>query len=186
MTALFVIFLGIIPALVLLAFLTYYVKHNVLHFRSPKSPAPTYVKECLFSSFQHVFSACRGGSSLSNNSSIRTVSESVNNRSNNLRNMEIKQTGLISTTNNDVITRSNTITKNTNRESGGVRRLSLKNIKGLKLNTSLRTKNKECGSSRVDCETPATTETVCFDKSPVMVVSVKDLAKKFNKPSENA
>ncbi|XP_044269325.1 disintegrin and metalloproteinase domain-containing protein 12 [Tribolium madens] len=38
--ALFVIFLGIIPGLVLIAFLTYYIKHNVLHIRS-KSAAPT-------------------------------------------------------------------------------------------------------------------------------------------------
>jgi hypothetical protein len=169
--ALFVIFLGIIPGMVLLALLSYYMKHNLLYFRSAKPSAPTYVKDCLFSSFQHVLSACRGGSLFSSRSA-----SGGSNTPNNIRNLEIKQTGLVSTTNADVIIRSNTITKNTNRESGG-RRLSLKNIKGLKLNTSLRAK-KDCGSSQ-NSETPATTETVCFE-SPMVVVSVRDLARRFD------
>jgi hypothetical protein len=169
--ALFVIFLGIIPGMVLLALLSYYMKHNLLYFRSAKPSAPTYVKDCLFSSFQHVLSACRGGSLFSSRSA-----SGGSNTPNNIRNLEIKQTGLVSTTNADVIIRSNTITKSTNRESGG-RRLSLKNIKGLKLNTSLRAK-KDCGSSQ-NSETPATTETVCFE-SPMVVVSVRDLARRFD------
>lgn len=169
--ALFVIFLGIIPGLVLIAFLTYYIKHNVLHIRS-KSSAPTYVKTCLSNSFQHVVSACRGGSLFSN--PIPTVSQNIPNNVN-IRNLEIKPTGLISTTNTDVIIRSNTIT-NTNTESGGFRRLSLRNIKGLKLNTNLRWNRSS------HCETPATTETIC--DSPNLVVSVKDLAKKFNETSK--
>jgi hypothetical protein len=169
--ALLVIFLGIIPGMVLLALLSYYMKHNLLYFRSAKPSAPTYVKDCLFSSFQHVLSACRGGSLFSSRSA-----SGGSNTPNNIRNLEIKQTGLVSTTNADVIIRSNTITKSTNRESGG-RRLSLKNIKGLKLNTSLRAK-KDCGSSQ-NSETPATTETVCFE-SPMVVVSVRDLARRFD------
>ncbi|RZC33717.1 disintegrin and metalloproteinase domain-containing protein 12, partial [Asbolus verrucosus] len=174
--ALFVIFLGIIPAMVLLAFLTYYVRHNILNIRPSKPSPPTYVKNCLLSSFQHVLSACKGGSFFSNRSN---TSKSVPNQPNNIRNVEIKPAGLISTTNTDVIIRSNTITKNTNVETGtgGTRRLSLKNIKALKLNTRLSIhKNKESSPS----QTPATAETICsLDDKPTLVLSVRELTKKF-------
>lgn len=141
-----------------------------------KSSPPTYVKNCLFPSFQHVVSACHGGSLVTNTPNNSEKNQSVD------KHVEIRRGGLISTTNSEAIVRSNTIIDNTNSTDNN-RRFSLKNIKGLKINTSLKIKKRN------ETPTPGTCETVCsMEDSPVsmQVLNVKALTKKFNQSNIKA
>ncbi|KAF7277249.1 hypothetical protein GWI33_009006 [Rhynchophorus ferrugineus] len=97
--ALYIIFLGIIPAIGILAMFYFYTKHNK-KFNWKKSPPTTYVIKC----FQHVFCMPKGVGSLNSVPTVSNVSPSG-------RNIEIGKTILISTTNPDGIVRSNTITE---------------------------------------------------------------------------
>lgn len=168
----------------ILALLSYYARHN-LPFTWKQSPPTMYVISCL----QHAVTACKGvGSSLKTAPQDRNNSNSSRRR---LDNIEIKQTGLISTTNYDTIIRSNTINKKPNCDisaeanatsfearpnilpkPNSEKHISIKNIKHLKLKTNFRfSKNTE------DIESPQTSETYCGDTP---LVSVRDLAKKIN------
>lgn len=150
-TALFIIFLGIIPAAAIIMFLFYYTRRNI-KLTSIKSPA-SYVENSIYPCVQHVFLACKGVGNVFTKkpTPVSTVSHKVANRT-----LEIRTTGLISTTNTEAINRSNTIGKRPESAS----RMSLKNIKGLRLNGNL-FKNAEPTESSV---------------------SVKELTKQFSQP----
>lgn len=119
-----------------------------------KSPAP-YVENSVLPCVQHVISACKGVGTVfsKKRTPVSTVSQKVANRT-----IEIRPTGLISTTNTEAINRSNTIGKRPESTS----RMSLKNIKSLRLNGSLF----------------KGTETTATESS----VSVQELAKQFSQP----
>lgn len=152
-TALFIVFLGIIPAVAIVMFLFYYTRRNI-SLTSIKSPAP-YVVNSVSSCVQHVISACKGVGTVftKKRTPVSTVSQKVANRT-----IEIRPTGLISTTNTEAINRSNTIGKRPESAS----RMSLRNIKDLRLNGSLF----------------KGTETTVTDRS----VSVKELTQQFSQP----
>lgn len=98
-------FLGIVPVLALVGFLMYYTKHN-LKLKWNKPPIIAYVLNNIGSFFQHVMSACKGvGNSVyCSKSRVKSVDQHVSSTSNNsLHNSEIRQTGLISTTNKDIL-----------------------------------------------------------------------------------
>lgn len=169
----FVIFLGIIPVVAILAFLSYYARHNI-KLTWKKSPVP-YVTNSLSSCWQRVMSACKGVGTLFSQQKITTTNADHSSKNN----IEIKHTGLISTTNTDGIIRSNTI-GNSDTSINGVgdnkNRICLKNIKGLRVATNLSIFKSNDISA--DCDTPQTSETLCSaDELPS--VSVKDLAKSF-------
>lgn len=155
----FVIFLGIIPASALLMFLFFYSRNN-LKLTSKKSPAP-YVENSCPPCVQHVVAACKGvGTVFSKNKrapTVPTVSQKISNRQ-----VEITTAGLISTTNTEAINRSNTIGKRPDSSA----RTSLRNIKGLRLNTNIFK-----GQSSADAQTKGETK-----------ISVKELAKQFAQP----
>lgn len=137
----FIIFLGIIPLLSIIAFITYYTRNN-LKFSCQKSPL-TYV---LASMCQGISCACKG---VGKQKTVPTLSERVSKKpSSSIRNLEIKPTGLISTTNREAINNSSNIINNSI-DTNDIniiepkRRLSFKNIRGLKFNTNFRlSKNK--------------------------------------------
>lgn len=154
----FIIFLGILPAILISLFIYHYIKPNLRKFGGKQSaPSVTYVNDC-FLWFQHVLSACKE-SSLWSRHRLPTISAKVpfNNKLNNIHNVEITQTGLISTTNTDGIVRSNTITN--------CSKSSFKTISSLKLNNPK------------TCDTPNTTENVVRE-TPANL-SVKHLVEKF-------
>lgn len=157
----------------IITLLTYYARHN-FRFGWKKSPAATYVINFL----QHAVSACKGvGSSLNMFSTAQSDPHTKQHL--NLSDIEIKQTGLISTTNTDCILRSKTITKKDDIINDPINmkpktlpkaewRLSLKNFRRL----SLKIDNK------VDLDSPKTAETVCGDETPQ--VSVKQLTQQLD------
>lgn len=235
----FIIFLGIIPLLSIIAFITYYTRNN-LKLSCHKSPL-TYV---LASMCSHISCACKG---VGNQKTVPTISERITKKpSSSIRNLEIKPTGLISTTNREAINNSSNIINNSidtndvniiepkrrlsfknirggfkfnsnfrlsrnriesfdpdsvpsssnkilppqnnydkERNSSETnlvepkRRMSFKNIKGLKLNTNFKLTKTKTESPDVKCATPGTAETVCAD-TDFPTVSVKNLAKQFN------
>lgn len=136
-------------------FLFYYTRRN-LKLTSIKSPAP-YVENSVVPCVQHVISACKGVGTVfsKKRTPVPTVSQKVANRT-----IEIRPTGLISTTNTEAINRSNTIGKRPESTS----RMSLKNIKGLRLNTNL-FKGAEVTASKTEA-----------------TVSVQELTKQFSQP----
>lgn len=175
--ALFIIFLGIIPFIAIVVLISYYARHN-FRFGWKKSPAATYVIKCL----QHAVSACKGvGSSfkMSSTASPDPLTKQHINRND----IEIKQTGLISTTNTDCILRSKTITNKDDLGGESVQdkhskpktapksewRASLKNFRRL----SLKINNK------TDVDSPKTTETICDDETPQVSVSVKNMTRQL-------
>lgn len=182
----FVIFLGIIPVIAILALLSYYARHNI-KLTWKKSPVP-YVTNSLSSCWQPVMSACKGVGTVFSKQQITTVS--VQNEDHcPKKNIEIKKTGLISTTNTDGINRSNTIGNDYSRGNSGSgdgdnknvtqNIISFKNIKGLRLSTNLSI-FKTNNSPDVTCDTPQTGETLC--SSPELPsVSVKSLVNEFNR-----
>lgn len=172
----FIIFLGVVPLLAIVAFLTYYARHN-LKFGTNKSTTSTYVPKWL----KHVFKGV--GTSYKKPDPIPTVSDNVSNKNSKPSRPKIEMTSLLSTTNTDCIIRSNTINNNSNRSNNTnkpeilpkqERRMSLKNVKNLKLNTNIRlNKNKDKESSS---NSPQTCETI-VDDTPQL--SVRDLAKRL-------
>lgn len=184
----FVIFLGIIPVVAILALLSYYARHNI-KLTWKKSPVP-YVTNSLSSCWQHVMSACKGVGTAFSKQQIMVPSEMSKNEDGcRKNNIEIKKTALISTTNTDGISRSNTIGNDYSRgnSADGVgdnktitqNKISFKNIKGLRLSTNLSI-FKTNNSADATCDTPQTCETLC--SSPDLPsVSVKDLADQFNR-----
>lgn len=182
--AMFIIFLGIIPFMAIVALLYYYMKHN-LRFGRSKSSTPTYVTQYL----RNLVGACKGvGRKPSIN--IPTISDRVTESQPQIRKLEITPTVLVSTTNSVGITRSNTIGKNDKNDEpiysnlsnakpessfvSGVRRMSFKNFRNLKLNTGLGFRNRSDSS----CSSPQTAETVVATPD-TQNLSVKDMAKKF-------
>lgn len=197
MTALFVIFLGIIPAVGLLAFFSYYLRYIQFSWKKPPTP---YVANSVSSCWQHVTCACKGVGTVFSKKPppVPTISQTVNDNAANVpnskRNFEIEHSGLVSTTNADGIIRSNTIVDGNIRvkkgeggsgseggkiDSGG--RMSFKNIKGLKLNTNLSffKSNTNSSSNTVEGGSPCTTETFC-SSGETPQISVKDLSSRFN------
>lgn len=136
-------------------FLFYYTRHNI-KLTSFKSPAP-YVVNSVVPCVQHVISACKGVGTVftKQRTPVPTVSQNVANRT-----IEIRPTGLISTTNTEAINRSNTIGKRPDAAS----RMSIKSIKGLRLNSNL-FKGTETTSSKTESS-----------------ISVKELSKQFSQP----
>lgn len=167
--ALFIIFLGIVPFIAIIVLLSYYARQN-FRFGWKKSSATTYVTNC----FQHAVSACRGVGTRFKKS---TASSAPHNKQHTtMSNIEIKQTGLISTTNTDCILRSKTITRKSDIDAGENNdsnskawRLSLKKFKRLSLKTDIKT----------DVESPATAQTLCDDDETPQV-SVKNLTRQFD------
>lgn len=141
-----------------------------------QSPA-TYVTNSLTN-------ACKMGVG-SPKRAVPTVSECVAKQNGSVRNIgiEISNAKLISTTNRDVL--KTTVSAHSAGRDGAVkpdvsaapqkRRMSFKNLKGLRLNTSLKPSKVECVET-VPLDTPSTSETLCDEKSKV---SVKDMAKLF-------
>lgn len=158
-TAMFIIFLGIIPAAAIVMFLFYYTRRNI-KLTSIKSSAP-YVENSVSPCVQHVISACKGVGTVFSKKRppVPSVSQKISNRT-----IEIMPTGLISTTNTEAINRSNTIGKRPESAS----RMSLKNIKGLRLNTNIFNKVQ----NGVEATGSKTETSVC----------VKELAKQFVQP----
>lgn len=121
-------------------------------------------------------SACKGVGFFSKKSSAAPTDPHNKQQRVNLNDIEIQQTGLISTTNNDCILRSKTIT---NREDVKVSkpkttpksewRLSVKNFKRLSLKIDHKT----------DIETPKTAESLVYDVEPIQI-SVKSLARQLD------
>lgn len=165
-TAMFVIFLGIIPVIAVLALLSYYAKHNLR--LTWKKPAAPYVTNCVSSSWQHVISACKGVGTVFSNQHINipTVSHKVSNERNNI---EIKHSGLVSTTNCDGINRSNTIVAGDgcrSAASSATGRISfINNIKAVKSKAS---------------SSAAAQPHNLISKNGFENINVKDLSKKFN------
>lgn len=195
MIALFVIFLGIIPAVGLLALFSFYLRYIQFSWKKPPTP---YVANSVSSCWQHVTCACKGvGTVFSKKpSSVPTVSQTVNDNTANIpnskRSFEIKHSGLVSTTNADGIIRSNTIVdgnirakkgeggnSSDNNKSDSGSRMSFKNIKGLKLNTNLNFFKSNNSSNKVDESSPCTTETYCSPEEKPQIY-VKDLSSRFN------
>ncbi|CAG9821991.1 unnamed protein product, partial [Phaedon cochleariae] len=162
--ALFVIFLGIVPLITIILLLSYYARRN-FKFGWKKPSATTYVTNY----FQHVMSACKGFGPSNKHSPVPTISTKVsqNDESSVKRaKLEIETIGLISTSNTEYILRSNTITKplectrehETNNRVENVelpkaeRRLSLKNIKNLKLNIGFEKFSRDTPSGSVTGE----------------------------------
>lgn len=199
-TAMFIIFLGIIPATGLICYLAVYTGYYYKF--SWKKPPSTYVHK---NSPKNYFSCARFGVGacsdicacisveqfLQNNNerrqnrvNIPNISQRVTNTGGNLnRRLEITRAELISTTNNEIINSSSTIClksldneeQNLKIESG--RRMSFKNIKSLKLNTNLKyAKQKNDSNRKSKIDTPSTSSTVV---SPDFGLSVKNLAKQF-------
>lgn len=153
----FIIFLGIIPAAAIVMFLFYYTRRNI-KLTSIKSPAP-YVENSVYPCVQHVVAACKGVGIVfsKKRAPVPSVSQKIVNRT-----IEIRPTGLISTTNTEAINRSNTIGKRPDSS-----RMSLKNIKGLRLSTNIFKAQNGMNASASKTET-----SVC----------VKELAKQFSQP----
>ena len=141
-----------------------------------QSPA-TYVTNSLTN-------ACKMGVG-SPKRAVPTVSECVAKQNGSVRNtnIEISKAKLISTTNRDVL-KITVPTRSTGRD--GVvkpdvsappqkRRMSFKNLKGLRLNTSLKS-SKVDHVETVSQDTPSTSEPLFGEKTKV---SVKDMAKLF-------
>lgn len=167
--ALFIIFLGIIPIIAIVALLSYYARHN-LKIRLKRPKASTYVPKFL----QHAVSACKGvGASF--RSSKPSCDESIPRD----RNLEIRPAGLVSTTNSDGIIRSNTINKDSLEEKIDInivkppRCVSSKNTNKLKLNINIKNSINLSGSSDF-LETPSSS----VETAPI--ISVRDIAKKFD------
>lgn len=168
--ALFIIFLGIVPLIAIIVLLSYYARQN-FRFGWKKSQASTYVTNCL----QHAVSACNGVGSLFQKSPTTTSTNSHTKQPLHRNDVEIKQTGLISTTNTDCILRSKTITKKDdvieckNSKPKAEWRVSLKNFKRLSLKID-----------KTDLDAPKTAKTVvCEDDTPPPV-SVKNLARQLD------
>lgn len=176
--AMYIVFLGIIPVIAIVAFLMYYTKYNV-NFKWQKTGGSTYVSNCMSRTKHVLYSACcccfgkrvRDPTvpSLSHQVSKKTHSGSVRNI-----NLEIHQTGLVSTTNESLLNASSS--SNLLDVTVPKRRMSLKNIKGLKVDIKIKRNNDAHGSHSVS--TPKTCETLCpEDETPAL--SVKNLANKF-------
>lgn len=154
MTALFIIFLGIIPALAIVGFLFYYTKHNIR--LSWKQSSLVYVIFQSCSCFRNALTACKG---VGDKQAIPTVSKRV---SKSLRNLEVKQTGLVFTTNRQIINNSSTLVdlnENSDISNRNARksRFSWRNLKGLKLNINA----VSLETSKNPMDTPGTSETIC-------------------------
>lgn len=203
--AMYIVFLGIIPIIAIVAFLMYYTKHNV-NFKWQKTSVAYVVSNC----FKHVKNCaccgcgfncgcgrCCGGKSTP---SIPTISHKVADaQSGSIRNLnlEIKPTALIFTTNTHVLNNfascSNvlpvkvdlTAEQQQPQKQKQKRRMSLKNIKSLKINTSLRLKPLK-NHHDID-NTPKTSETyispesvgVGVDSDELKYVNVQNLTKRF-------
>lgn len=171
--AMYIVFLGIIPLIALVGFLMYYMKHNV-NFKWQKTGPSAYVFRCL-NCIEHVINvACRGGGK--KEPTVPTLSHRIDKRytSRNI-NLDIQQTGLVSTTNENLL--------NVNSQHNLLdiipppkRRMSLKSIKGLKVDIRLKHKiNKHV-------ESPKTSETVCsYSPDDFPTVSVKTLCRQYDK-----
>lgn len=149
----------------IIAVLLYYARYNI-KLSWKKSPSATYVTKC----FQHAPpSLPKRVSSFFNR---RPTNTRPQNLEKGVRKVEICNTGLVSTTNQDAIIRSNTIThdtrnkrnnpnnriydqppfdNNTVANGGGPlkspRRLSIKNIKNFAFNSNVFSKNVQCSST---------------------------------------
>lgn len=199
-TAIYIIFLGVIPAIGIIFYLTFYTKHN-WKFTWQKSPSTSYVSLLLayFFKSSNTSSACKTGDGLRRD--IPTISKHVtqynnsNAKTSNIRerNLEIKPTGLISTTNHEAINNSTNINLNKdinnsgNPESnnGNKRRLSFKALRSsLKLNTNLKHSKKINESSHnLVCKTPesAASNSQFDNNSPdASFNSVRNLARQFD------
>lgn len=163
--AMYIVFLGIIPILAIVAFLMYYTKYNV-NFKWQKRSGSTYVLDC----FRHVTNAC---CNKSRKPTIPTLSQNVAAKHRNIHNinLDIQQTGLVSTTNESLVASSSNLLDVVPNVSK--RRISLKNIKGLKVDIRLKRDNQHAPTP-----SPKTCETLCpGDEVPAL--SVKSLAQRF-------
>lgn len=164
-TAMFIIFLGIIPALAIFGLILYYTRHNL------KITWPQTTRKYVLNFLVHVFCACKGVGKKSKQP-IPTISQQVstkNGGSERNPKLEIKQTGLISTTNTDVINRNSRFF-NVN-ESGSFKeplksglaenksyRLSLKNVKNLKFKNMGEPEYVNIGRTPADTEAVGSTD----------------------------
>ncbi|KAI4460565.1 adam a disintegrin and metalloprotease domain [Holotrichia oblita] len=205
-TAVFIIFLGIIPALALISLLLYYARQNLkLTWSQSSSTYVTCCFSCLSRISQRTFTACKGMGNTKKTKTqptLPTVSENVEKQQNFERlqqeseetgrrkssNMDIMFSKLVFTTNKQGINNSVSVknpqatqgeTPNTSSGSQKItvieeppkRRMSFKNIKGLKVNT-----NVKLGKKSVSNE-GSTAEPLIDEAS---TVSVKNLAKQFD------
>lgn len=171
--AMYIVFLGIIPLIAIVAVLMYYMKHNTL-FKWQK-PGPTYVFACIEDCGRaccSVLSACYRKQRKA--PSIPTLSHQVAARTEKNIFLDIQQTGLISTT-NECLLNGNSYS-NLFESSSAPKRKSLKNIKGLRVD--IKPVRHFGGGYKQGVVTPKTTETMCLhDDTPK--VSVKKLASNF-------
>lgn len=169
--AMYIIFLGIIPAFAIIALLIYYPR-NHLKFKWPKSSGGAYVLQC-FTNVKHVVvSAC----CKRNKTNIPTISQRVSNRqkpkpklNNNLRNihLEIEQSTLVFTTND--LLNSNSSNNLLDIVPLEKRRMSFKNIKN-RVSSSIKRKN--------DNNDKKTVETTCPEHE-IPTLSVKRLRDQY-------
>lgn len=168
--AMYIVFLGIIPVAAIVAFLLYYTRYNV-NFKWQKTSAAYVLSNCL----KHVNCACCCPCTR-DKPTVPTVSHRVDNAkpaTTRLRNIDIKPTGLISTTNTQILNNCASCSNdNLVLPESQKRRMSLKTIKNLKINTNFKLKPKS------DNITLATIQTDDED-SGLKFVSVKNLSKQF-------
>lgn len=169
--AMYIIFLGIFPLIAIVAFLTYYTKYNV-NFKWQKTSGSAYVFNCFSCTKRMLVSACCRDNK--RNPPIPTVSQTLSNRHvGSMRNinLEIHQTGLVYTTNELLTTDSFNNLLDIQQPK---RRMSLKNIKSLKVDIK---KVKAKRDTQTE-QSPRTCETLCpEDEFPAL--SVRKLREQF-------
>lgn len=185
--ALFIIFLGVVPLIAIIVLLTYYARQN-FRFGWKKSSSSTYVTNCL----QHAVFACHGVGSFFKKSSTATTTangscDSHNKQPLHRNDIEIKQTGLISTTNTDCILRSKTITKKDDIAESNCKDQSInsnpKSVPKSEWRVSLKTfkrLNLKIDHIKTEIDNPKTAEIVLSDDDTPPHVSVKNLTKQLD------
>lgn len=212
----YIVFCGIIPVCAIIAIIVYYQRHNaIITWPKRSTGQKSYVSNLsritdpIVSTFNDLTHArknkrqqpplgCEGNP-------VYSISTQVSNNIGSIRNLnlEIKPQQLISTTNTDVLNNfancKSVSIKRTNEEKEQPiyentsnimkRKISFKNIKGLKLNTGLK-----FGAGGSNLISPGTSETLICS-SPIQLqttnneivassISVKDITKKFQNNSK--
>lgn len=182
--AMYIIFLGVIPTIAIIALLFYYPRYH-LKFKWPTTGGSTYVFNC-FSSLKHALvSAC---CNRKHKNHVPSISQRVSNRQHisNPRNnrgsiknihLEIQQTTLVFTT-NDMLNNSSSSNNLLDITPLEKRRMSFRNIKN-KVNNSIKRKNNQVGPQENFNNVNTVENVVCPENVRIPALSVKHLREQF-------